>query len=161
WAKLFGFFLGIPIALLLGTLTLLGIRTYTDFTAKVADARKQALEPLAATSVEAKRIAEAYKNLDVQLKATEALSSQVSALSNKVTQIEQVIRFTPSPKLTPELKRNLGSALRDYYGYLRSVGFSVAAEPPTLAIDSSSNTNSYYDPLKNQIVVSPALATTM
>jgi hypothetical protein len=161
WAKLFGFFLGIPLALLLGTLAILGIHTYTDFTGKVSEARKQALEPLAATSLEAKRIAEAYKNLGAQLRATETLSSQVSALSNKVSQIEQVVRFRPSASLTPELKHNLGNLLRDYYGYLHSVGFSLAAEPPSLAIDPSANTNSYYEPSKNQITVSPDLASTM
>src|SRR5689334_20854541 len=40
WAKLFGFFVGIPIAVLILILAILGIRTYTDFSNQVDKAQK-------------------------------------------------------------------------------------------------------------------------
>src|SRR5438067_1588980 len=46
WAKLFGYFLAIPLTLLLATLPALGIHRYSDFNTQIAEARKQALDSL-------------------------------------------------------------------------------------------------------------------
>src|SRR5712692_7832816 len=80
WAKLFGFFVGIPLALLLGVLGFLGIKTYSDFSARVNQAKEEALRPLDSTKAEAARIAQAYKDLDTQLQANKQLANQVQAL---------------------------------------------------------------------------------
>ena len=64
WAKLFGFFVGVPLALLFSALGFLGIKTYSDFSARVSQAKEEALRPLESTKAEATRIAQAYKDLD-------------------------------------------------------------------------------------------------
>lgn len=159
WAKLFGFLVGIPLALLVTVLSFLGIRTYRDFSSRVRNAKEEALTPLEQTKAEAKRIAQAYKDLNAQLEQTSALASQVQALSQKVARIEQVVRFKPSASLTPELKENLEQSFRNFYTYLKSVGFSLAHPPPSVSIDPSVETNCYYEqPPKNKIVMSPDLA---
>jgi len=159
WAKLFGFFVGIPLALLLGVLGFLGIKTYSDFSARVNQAKEEALRPLDSTKAEAARIAQAYKDLDTQLQANKQLANQVQALSEKVTTIEQAIKFKPSASLTPELKQNLGQVFGKYYAYLKGVGFPLAKNPPTAFVDPSVQENTYYvPPPRNQIVMSPDFA---
>jgi hypothetical protein len=59
WARLFGFFVGIPIALLLAALGIFGVKTYSDFSARVNQAKEEALRPLDSTKAEAARIAQA------------------------------------------------------------------------------------------------------
>jgi len=159
WAKLFGFFVGIPLALLAVVLGFLGIRTYTDFSSRVSKAREEALRPLDETKKESERIANAYKDLSVQLEATKALSSLVEALSQKVTRIEQVVKFKPSSSLTPELKQSLEGTFLKFFAYLKGVGFSLTQRPPTVSIDPSNN-NAYYSPGANEIVISPDEART-
>ncbi|MFZ1548289.1 MAG: hypothetical protein WAT12_14540, partial [Candidatus Nitrotoga sp.] len=42
WAKLFGFFLGIPVAIFLAWLAMLGFTSYSDFVSKISSARSEA-----------------------------------------------------------------------------------------------------------------------
>ncbi len=159
WAKLFGFFVGIPLALLALILGYFGVNTYSDFSTRVKTARDDALKPLQQTKQEADRIAQAYKDLDAQLQQTKALGSQVSELSAKVAKIEQVVRFKPSASLTPALRGSLDQVLKGYHAYLKSLGLDLPQSPPTIFVDPSMDTNSYYLPApKNQIVLSTDLA---
>jgi len=140
-------------------LAFLGVHTYSDFSSRVRTAREEALKPLGQTKKEADRIAQAYKDLNVQLEQTSALATQLQELSAKVARIEQVVRFKPSASLTPKLKQTLEGTLRNFHTYLKSVGLLMAQPAPTVFIDPSADTNSYYVlPPKNQIVISPDLA---
>jgi hypothetical protein len=159
WAKIFGFFVGIPLTLFALILGYLGVNTYSDFSTRVRAAKEEALKPLQQTKLEADRIAQAYKDLDSQLQQTKALGSQVSDLSEKVAKIEQVVRFKPSASLTPALRQNLDQALHGYHAYLKSLGLNLTQSPPTVFVDPAIETNSYYLPApKNQIVLSRDLA---
>jgi hypothetical protein len=159
WAKLFGFFVGIPLALLAIILGFLGVRTYTDFSTKVSAAREEALKPLKDTKKEADRIATAYKDLGAQLEATSALASKVDALSQKVTRIEQAVSFKPSALLTRDLRKSLEQIFGTYYSYLKGVGFTVTGVPPTFSLDTGTDLNSYYlQPPANQIVMTEVMA---
>lgn len=159
WAKLFGFFVGIPLALLTIVLGFLGVRTYTDFVSMVKTAREEALKPLQDTKKEADRIASAYRDLGAQLEATSALATKVDALSQKVTKIEQAVSFKPSALLTPALRKNLEQIFGKYYDYLKSVGFTLTGPPPAVSVDPAADLNSYYQPPPaNQIVMDEAMA---
>jgi hypothetical protein len=53
------------------------------------------------------------------------------------------------------------SKFNDYYVYLKGVGFVLELAPPTFSVDENKNDlEAYYDPAKNEIVVSAALAET-
>src|SRR5258708_6826095 len=147
WAKLFGFFVGIPLALLALVLGFLGISTYRDFTSKVKAAKEDALKSLGDTTKEAARINTAYKDLSAQLEATSALAAKVDTLSQKVNKIEQAVNFKPSALLMPAVKKNLEQTFGDYYRYLKTVGFALNGPPPTVSLDPSDELNSYYEPL--------------
>jgi hypothetical protein len=158
WAKLFGFFVGIPLALLFTYLGFVGIRTYSDFSARINKAKEEALSPLESTKAEAARIAQAYKDLDAQLQAVKQLEGNVQHLSEKVNKIEEAIKFKPSASLTPELKQNLSQAFNRFYTYLKQIGFPLTKNPPTAFVDQSKEQTAYYSILDNQIVLSPDFA---
>jgi hypothetical protein len=158
WAKLFGFFVGIPLAILTVTLAFLGFRTYTDFSARVSAARDDALRRLNESREEAERIGKDFQALRARLAEISSLASQVQELTQKVARIEDIVQFKASPALTPALKEQLTQVLKDYYTYLKSVGLSVTLRPPTVVIDAKDLNAYYMHPPKNQIVIHPELA---
>ena len=94
WAKLLGFFVGIPIAIVLVLLGLIGIRTYSDFSnqiqkaqseigAKLDDAQKRAgkLQSDGAT------LAGEYEKLAVELGNSKAIAVRVEALTKDYNQL--------------------------------------------------------------------------
>ena len=158
WAKLFGFFVGIPLALLAATLGFLGFRTYSDFSARVVVARDDALKRLNESRQEAETIAKDFEALRAKLADITSLASQVQELSKKVARIEDVVRFKASPSLTPALKEALNQSLKDYYAYLKTAGLSLKLKPPTVVIDDRDLNASYMPAPKNEIVIHPELA---
>jgi HAMP domain-containing protein len=158
WAKLFGFFVGIPLAVLAVTLGFLGFRTYSDFSTRVNTARDDALRRLDESRKEAERIGKDFEALRARLAEISWLASQVQELTQKVARIEDIVRFKASPALTPALKEQLTQTLKDYYTYLKSVGLSVTLRPPTVVIDAKDLNAFYMHPPKNEIVIHPELA---
>jgi hypothetical protein len=90
WGKLLGFFVGIPFALLVVTLGLVGIHSYSDFSskiesaqadigAKITDAQKLA----AKLQSDGATLSGEYKKLTEQLGNAKAIEVQVEALSNE------------------------------------------------------------------------------
>jgi hypothetical protein len=160
WAKLFGFFVAIPLGLFAVLLSVLGFKTYTDFTSKVNAAREEALKPLENARAESKRIEQAYRDLGAKLEATtalasrtDALGSQLNALSDKVDKIAEVVRFKPSASLTPAIQQHLKEKLAGLHQYYESLGVKLAARPPSVSITTTGSPNGYYSPTSNEIVM--------
>jgi hypothetical protein len=159
WVKLFAFFVGIPLSLLVIILGFLGLKTYSDFLTQINAAKEQALKPLESTKTEAAKIAQAYKDLDAQLQQNKQLSANVQTLSAKVESIEVAIKFMPSASLSPELKRNLRETFGRYYEYLKNAGFKLAKAPPTVVVVTTSGKGAgYYTIDGNRIILSPDVA---
>ena len=158
WAKLFAFFIGFPLAALGAMLGFLGVRTYKDFSARVAATRDDVLKRLEQSRAEAETIAKDFEALKVRLAEINSLSSDVQALSRKVARIEEVVRFKASPALTPTLKRTLAETLSEYHSYLKSIGQSLKHRAPTVVIDDRDLNAYYVASPKNQIVIHPNLA---
>ena len=175
WAKLFGFFIGIPLALFAAWLGVVGFKSYKDVKAVIDRARDDvtrtfdkaredanaAADAANKTAAEVREIratlqAEAEK-LRTKLQEVGALVPQVQELSQRVASIENVVKFKASKTLTPELKQHLSQTLQRYYDYLKSVGLSLKLRPPTVVVDSKDLNASYSPPPKNQIVVHPEL----
>jgi hypothetical protein len=157
WAKLFGFFIGIPLAILAASLGFLGFKTYKDFSSAVARARQEVLQSLNKSREDAKKVEEELLALKTQLQESSALASQVRELSQKVARIEDVVHFRATPSLTPELKEALKNTLESYYNYLKGVGLSLSLKTPTVVI-SEKDLNASYDPMKNRIMIHPEIA---
>jgi hypothetical protein len=159
WAKIFAFLVGVPLAILATVLGFLGVRTYKDFTARVAAARDEAMQRLETAKREAESISKEFEALRNKLTETTQLAAQVQELTHKVARIEEVVRFKASRSLTPDLKESLERVLQEYHAYLKSIGLSAALRPPTIVIDDK-DLNAYYDlrGKKNQIVLHSKLA---
>jgi DNA gyrase/topoisomerase IV subunit A len=82
WSKLFGFVVGIPIALVLVLLGFLGFRTYADFSKQITEAQTQAIASLRSDALatanklktEGETLSAQYEKLRNQLADTEVIS---------------------------------------------------------------------------------------
>jgi hypothetical protein len=174
WAKLFGFFIGIPLALFATWLGILGFKSYKDFKAVVDNASEDVTRTLDAARKNADGLAEIANRtagevremranlqeqalkLRTELQEVGALVPQVQALSRRVATIENVVKFKGAGAIAPELKQHLSQTLKEYYDYLKNVGLTLKLRPPTVVIDGK-KLNAYYVPGKNQIVAHPEL----
>jgi hypothetical protein len=161
WAKLFGFFVGIPIAILLLILGALGIRTYTDFSNQVDKAQKDVTAHLADAQARATKLridgeslADDYQKLRAQFADTKMLAEQVKVLSEKVDRLEK-LGFTASSDVAPEIKGRLETAFAKYQQYFMNLGYRGSAD---VTIDIRRKMDvpgalSYYDPEKRMMVI--------
>jgi hypothetical protein len=138
WAKVFGFFVGIPIAIAIGVLGILGLNSYENFSKLVHDATASLTATLQRAQTQADSLKQQadqvdaeYKNLQARLQDTTALAAQVGVLSDKVNSIEEKIGISPSAHATPQLER-IVVELRSFQSYLLKVGFKIANSNPML-----------------------------
>jgi hypothetical protein len=149
WSKLLGVVAGIPIALLLVVLSVLGIKTYADFTKQVNNVRAEVTADLTAARDNAVKLkqdgdklkqdgealASDYQKLRDKFADTAALGEQVKNLSEKVAVLERLARFQT---------------------YITALGPQGAAGPISVDVrEKMDNTGmiSYYDPDKRMMVI--------
>jgi hypothetical protein len=131
WAKLFAFFVGIPIFLALTLFGWLGFKSYSDFSKAISNATAEisvALKEAQELKKHADQIGTEYSKLDKQLQETSALAGQVSELSQKVSQIEEEIKSAPAAKIS----ENTLSTLRSFQKYVEQLGFKSKNRAPML-----------------------------
>lgn len=188
WAKLLGFFVGIPLALIALILGFLGIRTYSDFSLIVDTGKKEIAETLDKEREKAqqqanifKRQAEIFKSdsdqlaqkseelkskyqqLKNQLSGIDTLAKEVKSLATKVEKIEERIGVRPSAFLTPDLQKNLENSFTEFRTYLISLGFKPRPGKLQVSVDAkyegtAIQDNAIYIPHENRIIISPSMA---
>ncbi len=123
WTKNLAFFVGIPLVLLVGALTVWGIKSLTDFqkiiTTKQADVERELGQEKEKqiTAIKAKSDA-LQRDLEIRL----AASPVIKQLEAKVEAIGVRIGFVPSKALTPEIQANIERAFSQFNEYLRIIG---------------------------------------
>jgi predicted nucleic acid-binding Zn-ribbon protein len=122
WAKLLGFFVGIPLALLGLSLGFFGIKTYDDLEKliKQIEPLKDRVESL---KTEGKNLENEYQALKTKLTDYQQLEKEVKTLATRVKDLEDRITFKPSAVLTPELKRELEASLAKFQKYFQNLGY--------------------------------------
>ena len=167
WAKLFGFFVGIPLAVFAIVLGFLGFKTFSDFASVVDKAQRdvtgslqQAQREADTLRTEADSLKADYQNLKTQFGDIRTLSQEVVALSATVKQLSDKIGFKPSKALTSELQSNLSRTLTGFQEYLQKLGYRSKAGKVDVFVDSAANNefNAFYDPSKNLIVIGASIA---
>jgi hypothetical protein len=162
WSKLLAFVAGIPIALLFLILSILGIKTYTDFSTQVDKARADVTAELASAQVGAKKLKEEgdslasdYRKLRTQLADTAALGEQVKSLSAKVDVIGEKLGFTPTSKISPEARNQIEAAFAKFQNYVRGLGHQGTAGPISIDVREKMEfpAIAYYDPGKRMMVI--------
>jgi uncharacterized membrane-anchored protein YhcB (DUF1043 family) len=163
WAKLFAFFVGIPIGLLLLILGVLGIKTYTDFSTQVDKAKADVTAQLAEAQKGAAKLrsegdslAGDYQKLRAQFADTAALGEQLRSLTAKVDIIGEKLGFTPTSNVSVETKSRLEEAFAKFQDYLKTLGYRNAIG--SLSIDvrekmEVTGTIAYYDPGQRMMVI--------
>jgi hypothetical protein len=162
WAKLFAFFVGIPIGLLLLILGVLGIKTYTDFSNQVDKARTDATVQLAKAQEDAAKLksegdslAGKYQKLRDQFADTAALGEQVKTLSKKVDVIGEKLGFTPTSKISAEARSHLEAAFAKFQDYVKGLGYRGTTGSLSFDIRDQMEVGAiaYYDPDKRMMVI--------
>ena len=163
WSKLLGVVAGIPIALLLVVLSVLGIKTYSDFTGKIDTATTKVAAQLASAEEGAKKLkdegdslANDYRKLRTQFADTAALGEQVKSLSAKVDVIGEKLGFTPTSKISPEAKKQLETTFAEFQNYITGLGPQGAAGPVSVDVRDKMDVPgmiSYYDSDKRMMVI--------
>ncbi len=162
WAKLLGFFVGIPIAILLLILGGLGIKTYSDFSSQVEKAQKDVNAHLTAAQASATKLkdegdslARDYEKLRVQFADTAALAAQVDILSKKVDVIGEKLGFTPSSNVSPALKARLEAAFGKFQQYAQHLGYRSTDDLIEIHIPEKMEVGmiSYYDVSNRRMVI--------
>lgn len=85
------------------------------------------------------------------------LQQKVETLSTKVENLEKVA-FDPSVALTSELQAKLQSSFDLFQAYLANLGYVSKANDVTVFVDSTLQTNAYYDNRQQRIVLGQPLA---
>ncbi|MCP4627604.1 MAG: hypothetical protein GY850_29425, partial [bacterium] len=160
WAKILAFCVGIPLTLLLLVLGVLGIKTYSDFSTMVENARQNTEQTLQQTQRKAEEIEKEgdkltaeYEELRNQLGEVRALSHEVENLATKVTEISELVGFKPSAALTEDLQAKLKSSFASYQIYLEKLGYRSKAGQVDVYVDPTLKDNAYYDKTRNLIVL--------
>jgi hypothetical protein len=162
WSKLLGVVAGIPIALLLVVLSVLGIKTYSDFTGKIDAGTAKVAEQLATAEARVKKLRQegdtledAYKELRTRYNDTSELADQLNVLSTKVDAIGEKLGFTPTSKISAEGKHQLKATFARFQNYLMGLGPQGAVGPVSIDVRDKMDGGmiSYYDPSKRMMVI--------
>jgi hypothetical protein len=174
WAKALGVFIAIPVAILALVLAFFGIKSYTEFTAKIDETKKSAGEAVekqlaefkAASKKEFDTSTEDFKQhlkeaADKELAAIHARGQElVQTINNQVEkspEIQQIKRdvkdlktkftFHTDRSVPDTLKSKLDTALQQFQAYLRNVGFR-ADENLEVSVGNAADQGmiSYYNP---------------
>lgn len=183
WAKLLGFFVGIPLTLLALVLGFLGIKTYSDFSGLVNSGKQEISQTFQIERQKAQQQADVftqqagvfkadsdqlaqkseelkskYKQLENQLTGVDALAQNVKALTVKVERIEEKIGFEPSAALTPGIRSSLEDSFASFSSYLANLGFRPKKGRVRVAIDPKYDQNAMYISAENRIIIGPSMS---
>jgi len=173
WTKLFGYFVAVPLAILVVVLTVLGFKQYSDLVRAVESSKQDLSKQLdaiksefAAAAVAGKtartegdklnqEIAQIRKTVD--LTQAEKIRSELEHLSARVTGIESRFKVSGAG-VSNTLERSLTAALARFADYMEAIGFNAKRAPATVTIANDVGLNSYYDPLGAKVMVGRELA---
>jgi hypothetical protein len=134
WAKLFGFFVAIPLAILVATLAIWGVTKFTDFNSKIDQAQADVGKKLGAASGKADQLTNTSAQLEVQYQrlkeaATryEALGQEVQSLRTDVSKLQERIGVTAGSAVTSQQRALILNELSRFQKYFQRMGYAPAA----------------------------------
>jgi hypothetical protein len=116
WAKLFGLAVAFPAALLIGTLTVLGISKYSDFSTLVADSEAKLRKAVTDATNTSDSLAKKVAQLDQQQSANE---QKIQSLSRQV----ESLSFGKDSSLPLDKQKQLQELFAKFQEYLRGLGY--------------------------------------
>jgi hypothetical protein len=169
WAKLFGIYAGIPLAILVLTLAFLGIKSFTDLSASIETRRKDISNSLDDARNQAKHLHDEGDALNLEyqkqrenLAKVESLSKDLKVLDNKVDNLAKKVGVNVSGSgLAPGEANAILEALDRFQPYLQSLGVIAGREELRVVVEPGKTTQkgnavAYYDePVKTIHVAKP------
>jgi F0F1-type ATP synthase membrane subunit b/b' len=159
WAKLLGFFVGIPVTVLLLILGVLGISKYSDFSGKIDTAQAdigtkltEAQNSLAKAQANGDSLGKLYDQLSARYENTKAVADKLDALTKQVDALER-LAFTPSSNISEAAKAKLLGALLKFQQHLKDLGYKGTVNTVDIDIRDKIESISYYDPDKHMMVI--------
>jgi hypothetical protein len=111
WAKLFAFWAGIPLVLVVLILALLGFRTYSDFTSQIT-ATKQQVDARAKTAIDQVKLAEDYARSTID--SSKAVQQDLDDARQVVAQVRRLRSDVDS--LQSEVEGFYKTQMRELFG---------------------------------------------
>jgi hypothetical protein len=91
----------------------------------------------------------------VHVEFLQQIQKDVKTISEKVDRIESVVTFKESPELSPELKKQIVSALEDYQKFLNSLRYEIKPKSPKPTVEIiAADLGASYDPGNNVVSIS-------
>ena len=163
WAKSAAMVAAVPLTLLAIVLTVLGISNWTDFNSRIAQASKAVDAQLAAARQSAQEIgAKAtalqaqYAELQKRFGDVTVLAGDVSALASKTDVLAAKVERLETSGLPAELRASVEQEIKNYRGYLESLGYHPPATELKVVLKPNDPGNAYYD--GERMVFGPKLA---
>jgi hypothetical protein len=154
WAKLFGFWVGIPLALLAVVLAALGIRTYAGFQDQVRESQvkigsvlnkaKSDADRSAAQATQLTLVLEKRREQIGKLDELDRIVASLDNIKNRVAILEK-ISFVPSSAMTPELQAFLQKEIERFRAYLIQLGATGLTGEIKVLVDKKMLDNVYFD----------------
>jgi len=166
WAKTFGFFVGIPISLLVIFLGFLGLKTWSDITtaqntlstalANLSTAQQQ-LNTANEKTHDAITQATAFQN---QLKDAQDSLKAIPAIQQKQQELEKTFNsfvYRSKANIPSNVQSQIDDIVTNYKQYLVSVGIDIPNKLPVFSpvddLVATKNALSYYDSSENAVVI--------
>lgn len=144
WAKLFAWLVAVPAALLIATLTVIGISKFSDFTTLVAESETKLKKTVVLATETADQFAQ--KVADLSQKQAEA-DRQLATLSQELRTVTESLGFAPGSSLAPDAQKRLQNQFAKFQAYIVGLGYApgTAEIKVQLLADDKAGTLAYYD----------------
>jgi hypothetical protein len=158
WTKLFGFFVAIPVAVIIFGLGAFGITKVADLRNYANQAAAKLQKAVDTATMGADKVLAEFKK-QTELKLAE-LQSQSDALQSQVKNLEKCVYGNPVA-MGEASKSNLEAKLTEFEKHMEKVGYRPDGSKVAVEIAGPEDTSgafAYYDPAKARIVLSQCAA---
>ena len=131
WAKLFAAAVAVPAALLIATLTVIGISKFSDFTKLVNDSEEQLRSTLAGATTNANHLAQ--RLADVSKQQSES-TRRLDAVTEQLSSVREKLGMAPGTNITPGVQRELQGQFKKFQDYVIALGYTPGEREITVAV---------------------------
>lgn len=151
WAKSAALVMGVPLALLVVVLAILGLNSWRDFREIVSKARtdveaqiKDAGETVSGVSAEATKLRSSYEQLQQQIGDIPTLASNLQLLAGRVGTLEEKVKWNTPKGFSEETQQRVEQQVAGFRRYLESLGYIPASSSLEVEVDANEKMNAYY-----------------
>jgi len=149
WAKLFAYFIGIPLAIILFILGFLGYNSYSGFTKLISNTENKIKPQIEQAKLKVDSINKEADILKLNFEKYKRLDKEVEELTKTVNVIAEKFKIKG---ISGDRKSKIESSLNLFQNYLQNLGYSPKGNDVNVSIESAATMNGtacYYDGKSN------------